>query len=266
MALAATTSADAAACSTAALRRRCLMSWVLLFVVTAANLMQHHLPAPVPNAWWDEDGLDMGKHEVQLRQYAGVWVYLTAQILCILFYYHVLSAVATTWGWPERAAYGSSPVCLGLAVVVYSLYMFFWVLMTFFAPRWRDQWTYYERLGYPYEKMMHVMHNPIWLCPAIDAFYVKDRRKFALHVPGAAATAACVASYIAFYASFTTWNFWHTACYVYAWMYEIDRSGYGALGHVAYYATLSVPIVPFVLVVRARLLAVPPPAPKVKAG
>ena len=63
---------------------RVALSWVLCATMAWACWMQHTLPQPVPGAWFDEGGLDMGQHEVELRQYVGVWVYLTAQMLAIL--------------------------------------------------------------------------------------------------------------------------------------------------------------------------------------
>lgn len=235
--------------------RKVLLSYVLLAIVGVANYVQHHLPAPVANAWFDENGLDMGRHELELQQYAAKWVYLTAQILCVLLAYHALSAWGATWGGPAEAlACGLAPVCLGLGVVVYGLFVFFWVLMTVFQPRWRDQWTYYESLGYPYERWMHAMHNPLWLCPLVDALCVRDRRRLARDALGVPATLALVAAYVAFYAGFTTLNWRWTGCYVYPWMYDIDRSGYGRRGHVAYYGTLSLPVAWVVLGCRARLV------------
>ena len=63
---------------------RAALATLLFAVMAYANYMQHHLPQPVPRAWYDETGRDMGQHEIELRAYLGVWVYLTAQILLVL--------------------------------------------------------------------------------------------------------------------------------------------------------------------------------------
>jgi hypothetical protein len=38
------------------------LSCALFAVMAYANYMQHHLPQPVPRAWYDETGRDMGQH------------------------------------------------------------------------------------------------------------------------------------------------------------------------------------------------------------
>ena len=81
---------------------RAALATLLFAVMAYANHMQHHLPQPVPRAWYDETGRDMGQHEIELRAYLGVWVYLTAQILLVLLVYHTLSVVAATTGSTSR--------------------------------------------------------------------------------------------------------------------------------------------------------------------
>ena len=75
----------------------------------------------------------MGQHEIELRAYLGVWVYLTAQILLVLLVYHTLSVVAATTGKYEAQAHAAAPACLGLGLVVYGLFFFFYLLTTFFS-------------------------------------------------------------------------------------------------------------------------------------
>ena len=41
---------------------RAALSCALFAVMAYANYMQHHLPQPVPRAWYDETGRDMGQH------------------------------------------------------------------------------------------------------------------------------------------------------------------------------------------------------------
>ena len=147
------------------------LSCALFAVMAYANYMQHHLPQPVPRAWYDETGRDMGQHEIELRAYLGVWVYLTAQILLVLLVYHTLSVIAATTGKYETQAHAAAPACLGLGLVVYGLFFFFYLLMRCCNPTWRDQWTYHESLGVPYERWMHLMHTPLWLCPLRDAVW-----------------------------------------------------------------------------------------------
>lgn len=140
---------------------RIALSWALCAIIAVANYahrsvrrsferfglenrrvrqVQHHLPPPVPEAWYDENGLDMGAHEVQLRQHVDCWVYLTAQMLCILLVYHAVSAAAETFGRLRGVAYAAAPACLGLGLVVYGLFFFFFVMMLTVNPKWRDQW------------------------------------------------------------------------------------------------------------------------------
>ena len=207
-----------------------------------ANYMQHHLPQPVPRAWYDETGRDMGQHEIELRAYLGVWVYLTAQILLVLLVYHTLSVIAATTGKYEAQAHAAAPACLGLGLVVYGLFFFFYLLMRCCNPTWRDQWTYHESLGVPYERWMHLMHTPLWLCPLLDVLFVKKRDVLVRHVPSPGPVLATAGIYTGFYGALTSLNFAWTSAYVYPWLYDIDALGYGAFGHVAYYAALSCPV------------------------
>ena len=50
---------------------RAALATLLFAVMAYANYMQHHLPQPVPRAWYDETGRDMGQHEIELRAYLG---------------------------------------------------------------------------------------------------------------------------------------------------------------------------------------------------
>ena len=52
-----------------------------------------------------------------------------------------------------------------------------------------------------------------------------------------------------------------TRCYVYPWMYDIDAAGYGAWGHLAYYATLSGPVAAVVLFARRAVVRRGAPSP-----
>ena len=99
-----------------------------------ANYMQHHLPQPVPRAWCDETGRDMGQHEIELRAHLGVWVCLTAQILLVLLFYHTLSVFAAATGKHEAQAHAAAPACLGLGLVVYGLFFFFYLLDEMLQP------------------------------------------------------------------------------------------------------------------------------------
>lgn len=97
-------------------------------------------------------------------------------------------------------------MCLGLGAVVYALFLGFFVAMVYARPRWRDQWTYYESLGYPYAAWMHRMHAPLVACPLADVVLVK--RPAALRAAALTPRAACAwtALYVAFYAGSTTVN------------------------------------------------------------
>ena len=46
----------------------------------------------------------MGQNEIELRAHLGSGVYLTAQILLVLLFYHTLSVVAATTGKYEAQA------------------------------------------------------------------------------------------------------------------------------------------------------------------
>ncbi len=233
---------------------RAALSCALFAVMAYANYMQHYLPQPVPRAWYDETGRDMGQHEIELRAYLGVWVYLTAQILLVLLVYHTLSVVAATTGKYEAQAHAAAPACLGLGLVVYGLFFFFYLLMRCCNPTWRDQWTYHESLGVPYERWMHLMHTPLWLCPLLDVLFVKKRDVLVRHVPSPGPVLATAGIYTGFYGALTSLNFAWTSAYVYPWLYDIDALGYGAFGHVAYYAALWVPVGGVLLACRRWVL------------
>ena len=79
--------------------------------------------------------LRTGQHEIELRAYLGVWVYLTAQILLVLLVYHTLSVVAATTGSYEAQAHAAAPACLGLGIVVYGLFFFFYFRAIFSDSR-----------------------------------------------------------------------------------------------------------------------------------
>ena len=230
------------------------LSCALFAVMAYANYMQHHLPQPVPRAWYDETGRDMGQHEIELRAYLGVWVYLTAQILLVLLVYHTLSVIAATTGAYEAQAHAAAPACLGLGLVVYGLFFFFYLLMRCCNPTWRDQWTYHESLGVPYERWMHLMHTPLWLCPLLDVLFVKKRDVLVKHVPSPGPVLATAGIYTGFYGALTSLNFSWTNAYVYPWLYDIDALGYGAFGHLAYYAALWVPVGGVLLACRRWVL------------
>ena len=217
---------------------RAVLSCALFAVMAYANWTQNHLPRPVPGAWYDEQGRDMGQHEIELRAHLGVWVYLTAQILLVLLAYHTLSVIAATTGKFEAQAHAAASACLGLGIVVYCLFFFFYLLMRCCNPTWRDQWTYHESLGHPYERWMHLMHTPLWLCPLMDVLGVKKFDGLIEHAPSPGAILAAAGLYTCFYGACTSVNFAWTARYVYPWLYDIDALGFGALGHVAYYAAL----------------------------
>ena len=233
---------------------RAALATLLFAVMAYANYMQHHLPQPVPKAWYDETGRDMGQHEIELRAHLGVWVYLTAQILLVLLVYHTLSVVAATTGSYEAQAHAAAPACLGLGIVVYGLFFFFYLLMRCCNPTWRDQWTYHESLGVPYERWMHLMHTPLWLCPLLDVFFVKKREVLVKHVPSPGPVLATAGIYTGFYGVLTSLNFAWTSAYVYPWLYDIDALGYGAFGHIAYYAALWVPVGGVLLACRRWVL------------
>ena len=233
---------------------RAALATLLFAVMAYANYMQHHLPQPVPRAWYDETGRDMGQHEIELRAYLGVWVYLTAQILLVLLVYHTLSVIAATTGKYEAQAHAAAPACLGLGLVVYGLFFFFYLLMRCCNPTWRDQWTYHESLGVPYERWMHLMHTPLWLCPLLDVLGVKQREVLVRHVPSPGAILGTAGIYTGFYGALTSLNFSWTEAYVYPWLYDIDSLGYGAFGHVAYYAALCGPVGAVLLACRRWVL------------
>ena len=132
----------------------------------------------------------------------------------------------------------------------YALFFFFYLLMVFMNPSWRNQWTYYETLGFPYERVMHLMHLPLLVCPLLDVLVVKDPVVAAGRAMRPRAVMVATWLYIAFYAGVSSLNFRWTQCYVYPWMYDIDAMGLVvevgsidvALGHIVYYSTLAVPV------------------------
>ena len=175
-------------------------------------------------------------------------------MLAILLAYQYLSLVHATTGFLEKPAHAATPVVLGLCSVVYALFLFFYLLMRFHEPRWRDQWTYYESLGYPYETWMQLMHAPLWFCPLADALFVKDAGTLARLAPSGVAVLLCTVTYVCFYAAVSSINHAKTQCYVYPWMYDIDALGLGALGHAVYYATLAIPVALVLLGCRAAIV------------
>ena len=98
------------------------------------------------------------------------------------------------------------------------------------------------------------MHTPLWLCPLLDVLGVKQREVLVRHVPSPGAILATAGIYTCFYGALTSLNFSWTSAYVYPWLYDIDALGYGAFGHVAYYAALWVPVGAVLLACRRWVL------------
>ena len=76
----------------------------------------------------------------------------------------------------------------------------------------------------------------------LDVLGVKKRDVLVKHVPSPVSILAAAGLYTGFYGALTSLNFAWTSAYVYPWLYDIDALGYGAFGHVAYYAALSCPV------------------------
>jgi hypothetical protein len=75
------------------------------------------------------------------------------------------------------------------------MFCFFWGLQTFVHPRWRAQWNFFERSGYPnYMPLMCLIHLPSFFCPFLD-IASKDARLLAVNCPSRTALLAVVTLY-----------------------------------------------------------------------
>lgn len=224
------------------------------------NVVQHYgLPDP-PKSWTDQNGVDIAASEIALKKFFGNWVYLTAHTLALVGAMAVLSLASEIYTAfkrkPEprwvRFSYGATVVWCGLSATVFLLYVTAYVC-TLINVEWRAQWTMYEAsTGYPYERVMHLLHSPLLISPMIDVALKMDRQVLYAYVPTVAQSTLCVAAYVAWYALLTALNFSYTGTYSYPWMYDLDNAG---VPHAIFYVLASCPFLLVVLGARRLLVA-----------
>lgn len=226
------------------------------------NVVQHAgLPSPQVGAWLDtKTGRDLGEMELALTKYFGRWVYLTAQTLflvAILSFATLASEVylavirprlAPQWVRVTRAA--TIPVA-GLSATVFGLYLLGYVL-TYANPEWRAQWSMYERMGYPYERIMHLIHSPLALSPVIAVGLGTDGGLTGNCVPTQIHTVLCVTVYVVWYEIFTAVNFAYTGAYAYPIMFDLDAAG---IPHALFYSFLAIPTLALTLICRYLIVS-----------
>lgn len=219
-------------------------------ICVLANILQWTIPNAVPGAWFDEDGRDMGVHELRLLSYMSFFVYLTAQVLVLDAFYYMFSLYAE-WQWQifegvSRLTYKLGVWINGISIMTGFLFYFFFTVMVLFKPRWRDQWNYYESLGYAFEARMHVMHFPLLLCPVIDFLFVKRKTPLRRHSTSKFGLLLCSTVYVIVYASLSTLNYYVTSEWVYPWLYEFSTWKQ----HVLYYFSVSLALYSGILAVH----------------
>ena len=75
-----------------------------------------------------------------------------------------------------------------------------------YNPHWRAQWDHYESQGFPFEKMMHVIHNPPWIIPIIDAV-TKNTTSLTQYQPSIIQLTVMSFAFVIWYALWSAFNF-----------------------------------------------------------
>lgn len=225
------------------------------------NVVQHAgLPSPQVGAWLDtKTGRDLGETELALTKFFGSWVYLTAQTLLLVAILSLATLASEVYlavirpcsapQWVRAVCTATIPVA-GLSATVFVLYILGYV-MTYVNPEWRAQWSMYEGMGYPYERIMHLIHLPLALSPAIAVGLGTDGGLTATFAPSQVHTVLCVAIYIVWYEIFTVVNYAYTGAYAYPFMFDLDAAG---VPHAFFYGLIAIPTLAITLSCRCLIV------------